>query len=69
MTAKKDSIQDKLKELETISNWFETQAEVDVEEGLKRVKQGASLVKELKAKLKVVENEFEELKKEFDNND
>jgi exonuclease VII small subunit len=69
MTAKKDSIQDKLKELETISNWFETQAEVDVEEGLKKVKQGASLVKELKAKLKVVENEFEELKKEFDNND
>jgi hypothetical protein len=36
MTAKKDSIQDKLKELETISNWFETQAEVDVEEGLKK---------------------------------
>lgn len=69
MTAKKDSIQDKLKELETISNWFETQAEVDVEEGLKKVKQGASLVKELKAKLKVVENEFEELRKEFDNND
>lgn len=69
MTVKKDSIQDKLKELETISNWFETQAEVDVEEGLKKVKQGASLVKELKAKLKVVENEFEELKKEFDNND
>lgn len=69
MTVKKDSIQDKLKELETISNWFETQAEVDVEEGLKKVKQGASLVKELKAKLKVVENEFEELRKEFDNND
>lgn len=69
MTPKKDTIQEKLKELENISNWFENQAEIDVEEGLKKVKQGAGLVKELKDKLKVVENEFEELKKEFDNND
>ncbi len=69
MTPKKDTIQEKLKELENISNWFENQAEIDVEEGLKKVKQGAGLVKELKDKLKLVENEFEELKKEFDNND
>lgn len=63
---KKGNVQEKLKELEDISAWFESQEAVDVEEGLKKVKQGAVLVKELKEKLKTVENEFEELKKDFE---
>jgi exodeoxyribonuclease VII small subunit len=54
-----------LHELEKIVNWFDEQAEVDVEEGLKKVKEGAALIKELKSVLKKVENEFQEVKKEL----
>lgn len=60
---KKEKISESLNKLEDIVAWFEAQEEVDVEEGLKRVKEGATLVKDLKSKLKKVENEFEEIKK------
>jgi exodeoxyribonuclease VII small subunit len=59
----KDTIQSSLKKLESIAAWFDDQEEVDVEEGLKKVKEGAVLIKSLKERLKEVENEFEEIKK------
>jgi exodeoxyribonuclease VII small subunit len=59
----KDTIQSSLKKLESIATWFDDQEEVDVEEGLKKVKEGAVLIKSLKERLKEVENEFEEIKK------
>ena len=62
----KEKISDSLKKLETIARWFDMQKEVDVEEGLKKVREGAGLIKELKSKLKKVENEFKEIKKELD---
>lgn len=65
MTTKKN-IKEKLSELEQIAQWFEKQKDVDVEEGLKRVKEGAVLIKDLKARLAEVENEFEEIKKGLD---
>ena len=46
-------------------HWFEEQEEVDVEEGLAKVRTGATLIKELKGKLKNVENEFTEIKKDL----
>ena len=52
--------------LEKTVDWFQSREDVDVEEGLKRVKEGAELIKTLKAKLKKVENEFEEIKKDLD---
>ena len=52
--------------LEKTVDWFQSREDVDVEEGLKRVKAGAELIKTLKAKLKKVENEFEEIKKDLD---
>jgi len=52
--------------LEKIVDWFQSREDVDAEEGLKRVKEGAELIKTLKAKLKKVENEFEEIKKDLD---
>ena len=55
-----------LKRLEDVAHWFDAQKEVDVEEGLKRVKEGAGLIKILKEKLKKVENEFQEIKKELE---
>ena len=63
---KKINIKEKLSKLEEIASWFEKQKEVDVEEGIKRVKEGNALVKELRERLREVENEFEELKKDLD---
>lgn len=65
MSTKKLNLKDKLSELEQIASWFEKQKDVDVEEGLKRVKEGAILIKDLKERLKEVENEFEEIKKDL----
>ena len=69
MPDNKEKISESLHKLEDIVAWFEDQKEIDVEEGLKRVKDGAALVKDLKAKLKKVENEFEEIKKTMTNDD
>ncbi len=55
-----------LKNLEAIVGWFSSQTEVDVEQGLERVKQGAELIKTLKKQLAEVENEFEVIKKDID---
>lgn len=62
----KDKITNSIKKLETIVDWFDAQQEVDVEEGLKKVKEGAVLIKDLKEKLKKVENEFKEIQKDLD---
>jgi hypothetical protein len=61
----KATIKDSLKKLEAIAGWFDDQNEVDVELGLQKVKEGTILIKDLKAKLKQVENEFEEIKKDL----
>ena len=54
-----------LKKLEGINNWFDNQQEVDVEQGLEKVKEGAKLIKASRDRLREVENEFEEVKKEM----
>ncbi len=55
-----------LKRLSEITEWFENQEEIDVEEGLKKVKEAVGLIRASKERLKAVENEFEEIKKEID---
>jgi hypothetical protein len=68
MVTKKDSkenISQSLEKLEKIVRWFDDQEQVDVQEGLEKVREGAVLVKELKLRLKSVENEFQELKKDL----
>ena len=60
------NLSDNLKKLSEITKWFEGQEEVDIEEGLKKVKEAAGLIKASKERLKAVENEFEEIKKEAD---
>lgn len=62
---KSQTIKDSLQKLEAIASWFDEQEAVDVEAGLSKVKEGTVLIKELKAKLKQVENEFEEIKKDL----
>ncbi|HUO75846.1 MAG TPA: exodeoxyribonuclease VII small subunit [Candidatus Paceibacterota bacterium] len=58
-----ESISPSLEKLEKIVRWLDEQDHVDVEEGLRKVKEGAELVKSLRARLKAVANEFEEVKK------
>ena len=64
--SKKIPIKDSLKKLEEIAAWFEKQKDIDVEEALGRVKEGALLIKELKGRIIEVENEFREIKKELE---
>ena len=61
----KNKLKNSLKKLEEIIEWFDKQEEVDVEAGLERVKGGVALIKESKERLKELENEFEEVKKEL----
>ena len=61
------NIQNSIKKLEDIVDWFESQEDVDVEAGLKKVKAGSALIKDLKSRLKKVENEFEDIKADIEN--
>jgi len=54
-----------LKELEKINAWFDQQQEIDVEQGLEKIRLGLQLVKASRSRLKEIENEFEEIKKEL----
>ena len=60
------NLSDNLKKLSIITEWFEDQEDVDIEEGLKKIKDAVALIKTSRERLKVVENEFEEIKKEID---
>jgi len=60
------NLSDNLKKLSIITKWFEDQEDVDIEEGLKKIKDAVALIKTSRERLKVVENEFEEIKKEID---
>ncbi|MDP3795102.1 MAG: exodeoxyribonuclease VII small subunit [bacterium] len=65
MSTEKGKIGDSLGKLQAILAWFEGQKDVDVEEGLKKVKEGKVLIKDLGERLKAVENEFQEIKKDL----
>ncbi len=62
----KQSLNKNLKKLSEIAEWFDNQEEVDVEEGLQKVKEAATLIKSSKERLKEIENEFEEIKRDID---
>ena len=51
-------------ELEEINRWFQSQ-EIDLDEGLRKFRRGLALIKKSRQRLGEVENEFEEIKKEF----
>lgn len=60
------NLKNNLKKLEEISEWFDDSKEIDVEEGLEKIKEAVVLIKESKNRLKQIENEFEEIKKEVE---
>lgn len=66
MKKEKNNLNSNLKGIAKIVEWFESQEELDIEEGLKKAKEAAELIKETKAMLKKSENEFEEIKKDLD---
>ena len=63
---KRGDLNKNLSKLSEIANWFENQEEVDVEEGLNKVKEAAKIVKESKGRLKEIENEFEDIKADIE---
>jgi exonuclease VII small subunit len=63
--SKKIKIQEAMERLDQIVEWFEVGREVDIEEGLEHIKEGAALVKGVRSRLKELENDFEEVKKEL----
>ncbi|OGG49733.1 hypothetical protein A2704_01060 [Candidatus Kaiserbacteria bacterium RIFCSPHIGHO2_01_FULL_54_36b] len=66
MSDKKENLGASLKKLEEIVAWFEKQEEVDVERGLEKIREGAALIKTSKERLRNVENEFEEIKRDLE---
>jgi len=66
MKKEKNNLNNNLKGIAKIVEWFESQEELDIEEGLKKAEEAAELIKETKAMLKKSENEFEEIKKDLD---
>lgn len=64
MTKKTPTFAEAFKELEEITEWFET-SEVDLDEGLKKFERGLELAGQLKKKLAEVENTVVTLKKKF----
>ena len=55
---KTDNLNNNLKKLSEIAEWFDSREEVDVEEGLIKVKEAVVLIKASKQRLKEIENEF-----------
>ena len=53
-----------IEELEQINRWFQDE-EVDLDEGLKKLRRGKDLIKKCRDRLKNVENEFIKIKEEF----
>jgi exodeoxyribonuclease VII small subunit len=53
-----------IKQLEEINAWFQNE-DLDLDEGLRKLKTGKDLIKKCRARLSEVENEFVDIKKEF----
>ncbi len=61
----KENLQKSLEELEKIVKELEDE-DINVEESLRKFKKGVSLIKDCRSKLEGIENDFEELKKELE---
>lgn len=64
--AKPENLNDQLNQLQAIADWFDTQDQVDVEAGLKKVKEAVGLIRSSQERLRDLENEFVEIKKDLD---
>ncbi|MBI3458910.1 exodeoxyribonuclease VII small subunit [Candidatus Azambacteria bacterium] len=62
------NLKDSLKKLKEIVEWFDKAEEVDIEAGLEKIKEGTALIKESRLTLKNLENEFEKVKNDLEDN-
>lgn len=63
--SKQEDFGSKLKELESITEWFESE-EVDLNEALKKFERGMELADTLKKDLQTIENRVDVIKQKFD---
>ncbi len=63
----KEDFGKKLNELESITEWFESD-DVDLNEALKKFERGMELADSLKKELQQIENRVEVIKQKFDGN-
>ncbi len=54
-----------LKEISNITEWFNNQTEIDLEEAIKKVEEANELITKSKEKLGDVENSFQKIEKEI----
>lgn len=66
MTKIKETVELKssLKKLEEITEWFQ-EKDIDLDVGLKKLKEGTEIIKACRSKIKEIENEFFEIKKDL----
>jgi hypothetical protein len=55
-----------LKKLAAIAAWFDEAEEIDIEQGLAKVKEASGLIKASRSRLSDIENEFKEIKKDIE---
>lgn len=60
------NVDETLKKLERIAEWFEKQDEPSLEEGLKKIEEAAILIEASRKRLSEIENRFDEVKKIVD---
>jgi hypothetical protein len=63
---KDNNLKEHLLKIRAISDWFENQEEIDLEEALVKIKEAGELIKLSKERLVEVENEFKEIKAEIE---
>lgn len=66
MTKKDDqfNFKEAFETLEEINEWFQSE-DMDLDEGLKKYREGAELIKQAKSRLTEVENEFKDIREEL----
>ena len=64
MTDQNFDFKKSITELEEINRWFQEE-EIDLDEGLIRLKKGKDLIQKCRERLKSVENEFIKIKEEL----
>lgn len=62
----KSDLKTGLARLTEIARWFDDREDADVEDGLEKVKEAAGIIADTKKRLKDIENEFEEIKKDLE---
>ncbi len=63
-SVKKIDFTTSVKRLEEINTWFQNE-EIDLDEGLHKLREGKELIKQCRNRLQEVENEFVKIKEEF----